>query len=221
MIRPDRLPLFDRWVRFCLRPAFAVAFHDFRVSGREHLEAMDSGGSFMFCPNHSNWWDGFVAARIMDAVVPPRRFFLMQEEKHLRDHLWFRHLGIFGIDLEKPLAGMRQALRCLDDPEALLCIFPQGILLRMGETIQCREGVPWLVRKSGVSVLPAAFFYEWQNRARPTIFVRLGPAIPAAEVTSGLLEERLNSLFTEGLAMVSEGGGKGFQPISRWRRKPW
>lgn len=175
------------FVQRAMRRAFCGAW----VLGAENLPGEGNGRPLLACASHTNWWDGFAAALVSDKLAGGYRFSVMQEARHLAKYPFFRKAGVFGIDLEgSALSGIREALRRLEDPQALVWIFPQGRFCRADEPVVLKPGVRLLAARSGALLLPVWFHYLWMFESRPALVAQVGRALDpdAADGLSAALE---------------------------------
>ncbi len=181
-----------RLIRRALRRRFAAVWSN-------EPPVVPVGQPVVVCANHSNWWDGFLAAATTD-MLSGRRFWLLQQEEHLRRYDWFRRCGVIGIDLRGgtgALPGLRRALGVLqEDPHAFLWIFPQGRLTHPAEPIEVKPGARFLAKHSGALMLPVIIRYDWQGGARPSIWLRWGQPLPSA-ASAEELQLAMQGLATE------------------------
>jgi len=195
-----------------IRRSVRRAFHSVLVAGAE--ETSQQPGPLLLCPNHSNWWDGFLCLHLM-ALLPERRIALMQEQQHLDRYAFFRYAGVFGIDLEttrSAVGGLRTALDLLDRPETALWMFPQGELLPARAPIVAQPGVSYLAAKREISPVPVGIRYDWTAESRPTVLVRFGSPLegePRPEKLSAAIENLLAGI-DEDLAAADL---QAYQPI--------
>jgi len=195
MIEARKIRWLERLFVAGVRRVVRRRFYGVYVSGLPHLErAAASGRALVICTNHSNWWDGFVAAMLIP-FVPSHRLFLAQSEELLKLYRPLRWLGTFGLDIRgSPLAGMRYALGLLSDPRNGVWIFPQGVLVPQWVPIVVKPGALWLAQQSGALVVPVVFRYEWMVESRPSVFIHCGEALePGASDAD--LQQTLQGLF--------------------------
>ncbi len=198
MITPRFNPLFDAFVHAILRWQFRRRFHGIYALGLDYLEDLPKDRAVIVSPNHTNWWDGFVARLAFEKLrsrKPVGR--LMQEEKQLAEAKFFRMLGVYGIDLDNPLPAMRYSLRLLRDPRVQLWMFPQGDLVPQWAPITLRPGLERLAQKSGAAVLPLAIRYEWLIESRPSIFLHFGPVMASQDVDTAGLQQVMRQLYDD------------------------
>jgi len=183
---------FSLGVRWTLRRRFYGVF--VRGLPLADAEAAGAGRPVIFCANHTNWWDGFAIAGLIP-LFPGKRLFVAQQEKLLARYRFLRWFGAFGLDIDgSPLPGLRYARKLLRDPQNLLWIFPQGVLVPQWTPIRVKPGALWLARRTGARVVPVAFRYEWMVESRPSLFIAFGTPLPA-DAGDAALQEALQRLY--------------------------
>ncbi len=161
-----------------IRRAARRRFAALRVRGLRGQGGL--GSPLLLCPNHTNWWDGFVALCLMDEL-PGRRFAVAQEERQLERYPWFRAAGAIGIDPRTPGALRRSfsaLISFLEEPGAGLFYFPEGVMgLQGGAPPKLRRGLGELARRTRPAVVPMAFHYGFREGSRPEVWVLAGTAL--------------------------------------------
>ncbi len=188
-----------RWVARALRRRF----HGIYVAGGEHLRALAGGCAVVGCVNHTNWWDGFILYVLSHRRLP-HDIYLAMEERNLRRYRFFTWMGVFGVDLEhgtRNIAALRYAAELLrrhptDGRAALIWMFVQGELVSERHPVEARPGAAFLARRTGATILPLALRYAWLSESRPSVFVRVGEALPAGSTSEGVAEV-LNGLLAQ------------------------
>ncbi|MBL8324293.1 MAG: MFS transporter [Rubrivivax sp.] len=204
LLVPEYLLRFAAWV-------LTHVIYRFRVRGEEHIPT--EGAAILVC-NHVSFVD---AVLLMAASPRPIRFIM--------DHRIFAVpvLGwLFQLGKAIPIAPQRedaaayenafaQARAVLADGQ-LLCIFPEGALTRDGELAEFKGGIMKVLETHPVPVIPLALTNLWgsffSRIEKGTAMVKpfrrgmftpvglvAGPAVPAAQVTPGLLRERVAALL--------------------------
>lgn len=178
MIEARKIRGLERLFVWEVRRVMRRRFYGVFVRGLWHLDhASVAGRPLLICSNHSNWWDGFVAALLLPQFRA-HRLYLAQSEELLRLYRPLRWLGAFGLDIHgNPLAGMRYAVRLLRDPRNGIWIFPQGVLVPQWVPITVKPGALWLARQTEALVVPVVFRYEWMVESRPSVFIHCGEAL--------------------------------------------
>ena len=196
MIEARKVRLLDWASYILLRCLIRSRFHGIYVAGREHLAELDPTKSAVGCCNHTNWWDGFVV-HLLSCELGGRSSYIAQEEKHLARYRFLNWLGAFGIDLDgSPTAGLRYAMRVLNDPKTIDWFFPQGHILHPSKPIEAKLGASFIAKKSGAQMLPVVLRYEWMIESRPSILINIGAPLPAT-TRADELQECLQRLFDE------------------------
>jgi len=174
--------------------------------------------------NHEYWWDGLFEIPLF------RRFDLdyriMMEEANLRQFPFFRHTGVFGVDLATTsgrAASLLYAVRLLREPapRRTLVIYPHSKLVQPME--------PWPPFLGGVEVLA-----KWAKGKGhllplykqivpgpyplPEAFLSLGPPIPCRDLPSlGQLEASLHDLRRETEDWIRK---RDFREALEWQSPP-
>ncbi|MBP0599305.1 MFS transporter [Herbaspirillum sp. LeCh32-8] len=206
---------------FSLVPEFLMRFlawlliHTFYRVRVSNGEAITSHGAGVIVCNHVSYLDAIV---IMAASPRPIRFVMDHHIFKIPVLSWiFRNARAIPIApvkedpwlTEKAFVDIAQALH----EGELVCIFPEGKLTRDGELNPFRGGVQKIIERTPVPVLPMALRGLWgsllsRDPSNPLsrsfkrgLFSRLelvvGEAIPAAEVSPDLLQERVKALRGE------------------------
>lgn len=185
--------LFGPWMR---RRLEAV-----RLAGLPE-DPIPAGSALILCPNHSSWWDGFLAREVHRALRPERPLFTVMLESELETRPWLRRLGAVGI---RPgsVGGVRSALRELRalrqaHPDGLdVTFFPQGrIAPSFRRPLGFRDGTRLLARVLGpCRVLPLAIHLEPGSTPGPTAWIATGPLLDPARDS---LEARALERYVEG-----------------------
>jgi 1-acyl-sn-glycerol-3-phosphate acyltransferase len=214
---------------FMLVPEYLLRFiaflatrlvYRFRVKGDEHIPT--EGPAILVC-NHVS----FVDAVLLMAASPRPIAFIM-------DHRIFQIpvLGfLFKLAKAIPIASQKddpatyeqafQRARQVLANGDLLCIFPEGAITRDGQLGEFKGGIMKILETHRVPVVPMAlqnlwgsFFSRVDGAAMTRPFRRgflsrvglvAGPAVPAAEVSPGLLKTRVAALLAEPLPGVPPG----------------
>jgi chlorobactene lauroyltransferase len=160
------------------RNLFRRRFHSFRVSGLENLKNRNAKIPLIVYANHSSWWDGLAAFEISQAAQLD--FYVMMEEKQLKNLQLFRKLGAFSVVRENPreaVKSLNYSVKLLnDDPRRTLWIFPQGTIESNDQRpFKFFKGLSRIVEKVGIcEVVSCAMRFEFLGEFKPEIFVRIG-----------------------------------------------
>jgi 1-acyl-sn-glycerol-3-phosphate acyltransferase len=199
---PEFLMRFLSWILVNL-------LYRIEVDGADHVP--DEGAALLVC-NHVSYMDALIVGA---CVRRPARFVMYYRIFNI-PVLRF----IFRTAKAIPIAGRKEdpALlarafdevdRALADGE-LVCIFPEGGLTRDGEIAPFRPGVREILARRAVPVVPIALRGLWGSvfsrrdsalgrarlprRFRARIGVAFGPAVPPADATAAMLQERVSAL---------------------------
>jgi hypothetical protein len=161
--------------------------------------------------NHTNWWDGFLAHQVTQALG--LRFQILMDAKGVAAYPVFRRFGAVpvrrgsAIGSVADLKGAGQNLQ----PGVAVWVFPQGERRPQGAPVaECEHGAAHLALGAArLRIVPVAFRYPFLSEQLPEAFVLLGEswiveggggqgAEPrrgaARRRLTGEIEERINEL---------------------------
>ena len=157
--------------------------------------------------NHSNWWDGFLAAVVSRALG--LSFHVLMDAVNLERYGVFRHVGALPIHRDSPhraYADLHTAARALR-PRASLWIFPQGRRRPPAERpAGCERGAAEIVLGAGgpLRVVAVGFRYAFVGEQLPEAFVLVGNEWVIERGTYGTrralmprIEQRLGDVLDE------------------------
>lgn len=157
-----------------LRRRFAAV----RLKGGRNVPTDSGGVPVVLYGNHPGWWDAVLP------LILSRRYFhhdayAMMEERQLARYGFFRRVGCFSVDRERPREAARSlqyAAQLLSNSSRALWLFPQGVLTSTEKRpLRFFHGTAHLLRALGeVFVVPVAFRYEFVEDERPEAFVACG-----------------------------------------------
>jgi 1-acyl-sn-glycerol-3-phosphate acyltransferase len=186
-----------------------------RVEGRANVPA---SGPVLLVANHASYldpplvgitagrWVAFLAQAGLGKLGPVR--------------WWLRQMGVTLIDRNAPSKdALRLIAECLANGEAV-GLFPEGTRSRDGSVAPFKNGVEFLVRRTGASVLPIGLDGACRAFPRGAIFlrprkliVRYGEVWPAERVLAPggteALRRRVAELARAPLAAAATGTGSG------------
>lgn len=130
--------------------------HPPRVSGFEHVQALDSGdgaiGPLIVVANHASGVDPLLVQSVL--TFEPRWMMAADMRHPTGEWLWRFGKIIFVDRASSDPAGVREALRHLSGG-GVLGLFPEGGIERKPQTLRpFQPGVGLLIRRSGARVLP-------------------------------------------------------------------
>ncbi len=184
----------------------------FRVYGEQTKEQKKL--PMIVCANHSNWWDGYVAAVVERQLGIDT--YLMMEEPQLRRYFFFRWMGCFSVDRHNTRSALQslQYAACLfkSRSERMIWLFPQGeIFPNDRRPLVFYTGAAYLSRLSAPAYLyPVATRIDYLGEQRPALFISMGePILITAEEsqTANFLKQctqRLEERVTAELDMLRE-----------------
>ncbi len=183
-------------------------FHSLNVSGLDFLINKSANHPQIIYANHSSWWDGLVLFEICRRANCD--FYVMMEEKQLKNLPLFRKLGAFSVVRESPREAVKSinyAVKILaESPSKTLLIFPQGEIQPNDlRPLNFFEGLSRIIEKTGErSVFPIAIRYEFLSEYKPEIFVKIGEPqmfddekLPTSKALTPFLKENLTADLDE------------------------
>lgn len=224
MLEAKKSVWFERIFSIYNRNLLKRRFDSLRVSGLDFLKNKDAKIPLVIYANHSSWWDGLIFWEII--VNLDFEFYVMMEEKQLRQLFLFRRLGAFSVVREKP----REAVKSINYAAALLrkdanrsvIIFPQGeILPNDVRPLHFFRGLASIVEKTvRCSVVPIALRYEFAKNFKPEILCKIGaPDVFEAgenfdsKNLNGILEARLTATLDSLKRDVVSGTTAGYENL--------
>lgn len=134
----------------------------------------------LLIPNHSTWWDGFLAY-FLNLRRFGRPFYLMMLESELSKYRFFSRLGAYSIDPGQPksvVASLQYTAKLLErSPAPLVSIFPQGELLPWGKRpLNFKRGIARVGEyyPGKMNLLSLAIRCEHLGEQRPEAFFLFG-----------------------------------------------
>lgn len=175
--------------RFLLFPLY---FGRVKVTGREHLP---KSGPIILAPTHRSRWDAMTVPFAAGHHITQRhlRYMVSADEVTGLQGWFIRRMGGFPIDTTRPaIASLRHGVDLLGQGEALV-IFPEGNIYREPQVQPLKPGLARLAiqaetstPKLGVKIIPMSIHYDKPDVPwRCNVQVKIGPAIPVAEYTTG------------------------------------
>jgi 1-acyl-sn-glycerol-3-phosphate acyltransferase len=141
-----------------------------------------SDASVLVYANHTNFWDGFIAAELCWAAGWDG--YCMMEERQLARYRFLARLGAFSIrrgDAHSALETLRYARGLLARPATAVVVFPEGVLRPSGSGPHPLErGVELLSRQADVRCLPVGIRYRFFEHELPDVVLALGEPHGAA-----------------------------------------
>jgi 1-acyl-sn-glycerol-3-phosphate acyltransferase len=181
-----------------------------RVQGHSHIPI--DGPVVLVC-NHVSFVDWFVIAA---AIKRPPRFVMHESYYRIPVVSWlFRQARVIPIASIKENPEVLEAAfelihRELQD-EQVVCIFPEGRITDTGEMYPFKQGIERIIKRDPVPVVPVALNGLWGSffsrrhgpamtkpfrRTWSRVWVSVGEAVPAAQVTAETVQDRVKELWT-------------------------
>jgi chlorobactene lauroyltransferase len=133
----------------------------------------------IYCPNHSNWWDGYLCM-VLARTILHQDSYLMMEERNLARYRFFAWAGAFGVDRDDPRAAVAALDYAADllrgQPGRSLYMFPQGTIVpNERRPLRLFSGTARLAQRVGrVYLVPIAFRYAFLQEQHPEAFISIG-----------------------------------------------
>jgi 1-acyl-sn-glycerol-3-phosphate acyltransferase len=223
MITAEKSRLINRLFGFYLARILRKHFYRINISGEENF--ISASMPVIIYANHTNWWDGFVAY-FLTSKLWKKDDYLIMDIKQMKTYSFFKYLGVFSIDnsnANETLKAVNYAAALLKNKDRCLWIFPQGEMeVQDKQPLIFRRGIEKIAEKTGtLSLIPAAFRYEFINEQRPEIFIKIGEPIKfsknetPAESLSVILQNRLENELGSLKKMVQNKSFKDFNVVFR------
>ena len=167
-----------------------------------------SGDALLFVANHTNWWDGFMAHQVSQALDRPMQ--ILMDAKGVTQYPVFRRLGAVPVHRHSPIRAVADlgAVGANLRPGVAVWIFPQGARRPAGERVrQTERGAAHLALSASrpVRLVPVGFRYPFLSEQLPEAFVvlgeswlvdsRPGPPAGARRRLALEIEERINRVL--------------------------
>lgn len=203
MIEAKKNNLFEKGFAVYLFPLMRRSFSHFLGQNIREIPQQPA----VFIANHSSWWDGLLFF-FLNRTVWKHDIHMMMHEKNLKKYKFFRYLGAFSIDKQKP----KDIIRSLQYAEELLkqgksvVLFPQGDEFHQEiRPLAFNNGIGYMLEKHPeVSVIPITFYYSFRHEQKPEVWIHQGPSLPIEEIPgtsrkekSGFLQQFLTDQLDE------------------------
>jgi 1-acyl-sn-glycerol-3-phosphate acyltransferase len=157
----------------------------------------------LLCPNHTSWWDGFLARELFRVLRPQAPLFTIMLDEELGLRPFLRPLGAIGIRRDS-VASVRGTLRTLAARRALhselgVILFPQGrIWPSFRRPLGFEPGVRLFHRAlAPVRVLPVGIHLEPGVGTAPVAYLSAGELLDPQTMESDALRELEASVEAE------------------------
>lgn len=177
MLEANKNHWFEKLFTIYNRNLLKRRFHSFNVSGLDFLKNRDLRIPSIIYANHSSWWDGLIIFEICRKLNCD--FYVMMEEKQLKNLPLFRKLGAFSVIRENPREAVKSinyAVNLLKtDSAKTILIFPQGeIQPNDRRPLIFFNGLSRIIAKTGkCAVVPLSIRLEFLGQYKPEIFVKI------------------------------------------------
>jgi 1-acyl-sn-glycerol-3-phosphate acyltransferase len=133
--------------------------------------------SVLIFQNHFSWWDGYWSY-LLSRKVFKRKFYVMMDEKNLRDRMFLNRVGVFSVQKNSRdlLNSLNYTSELLKDPENLVTIYPTGAMYTQHQqTFSFQKGIDRILMNetNNYSIVFAVFLVDYFGFARPEIRIYL------------------------------------------------
>ncbi len=164
------------------------------------------GNSALFIGNHNSWWDALIPLLLNEKVFRMKGRAMMDEQQ-LKRYPFFRRLGTFSINREKPrkaMASLQHAARILNEAPPGdgigLWVYPEGKLVSPETPITLENGLIWLARRMDLTqcdIIPFATHMHTMRSDKPELFIKIGSPIGPSITHSGDMLMRTTRLLED------------------------
>lgn len=199
MIKADKNILFEKGFDLYLRPLIRFSFSN--LFGR-HL-AKPASPAVLFIANHSSWWDGLLFF-FLNKTIWRHDIHMMMLEDGLERYRYFRWLGAFSINRQKPkeiIVSLQYAEQLLQSGKSVV-LFPQGDEYHL-ETrpLQFQTGIGYLAERCpDIPIIPISFYYSFRHERKPEVWIQQGHPVLSTHFTGTTRKEK--TLFLQDLCTV-------------------
>lgn len=166
-------------LRWYLSNSFSRYFHG--VYLLDSVPEIPAEDPIILAPNHSSWWDGFLAYAI-NRQTYRRRFYILMLESELQKYKFFAKVGAFSIDPGAPKQITKSihymSSLCTEEKSICMVFFPQGALLpNVPESYNFKGGLTLVNPKRTSWIIPTYFQIESGRQPKPIYYLVLGEPI--------------------------------------------
>lgn len=174
---PRIIHWFGGWIERMLRRDFH-AVRLVRGSGAALAELNTDRSPLIVLMNHPSWWDPLTGMYLARRLTPARPMFAPMEAEQLAKFSFFRKLGVFGIDPDRPdsVAALSEHVleRFAREPWRGFWLTPQGEFTDPRQPVRLRPGAAAIAAKlpSVRCVCVACELVFWSDR-RPELLLNV------------------------------------------------
>lgn len=181
MIKAKKSALFEAAFNLYLTPLIRSSFSRLLGDGVIPLPKKPT----LFIANHSSWWDGLVFF-YLNRTIWHHDIHMMMHEEGLNKHPYFRYLGAFSINRQKPkdiLTSLHYAESLLKQGKSVV-LFPQGDEFHLeSRPLAFQSGIAFLMEHCpDVPVVPLSFYYSFGHQQKPDLWIRQHAAVWTVEM---------------------------------------
>lgn len=225
MIQAKKSVLFEMGFNLYLTPLIRSSFSRLLGDGVKAIPEKP----VLFIANHSSWWDGLVFF-YLNRTIWHHDIHMMMHEKGLKKHSYFRFLGAFSINRNKPkeiITSLQYAEDLLKQGKSVV-LFPQGDEFHLEKRpLSFQAGVAYLLEHCPeVPVIPLSFYYSFGHQQKPDLWIRQHNAVSKSELEHLTRKEKtlyLQQLCTEQLDLlkttVMNENSEDFHSLGKRRRR--
>ncbi|MEM8952724.1 MAG: MFS transporter [Verrucomicrobiota bacterium] len=177
-----------------------------------NIDRVPTEGGAVLVGNHMTYVDALLIALVTPANV---RFVIVERFAKKRWLSWFlRVFGAIAITKSSPRHALRETAAAAAAGD-LVCLFPEGQLIRTGQIHEIKKGYQIVAKQAGVPVMPVhidglwgsifsfadgKFIKKWPRRWPYGVRLNFGELIPGEEATPERVRDRFFELSEEAFA---------------------
>ncbi|WYP28123.1 lysophospholipid acyltransferase family protein [Alkalihalobacillus sp. FSL W8-0930] len=164
------------------------SFSSVLIKGAFHKE--DTG--VLILANHSSWWDGLITFYLTQTVCPYHSYAMMSE-KGMKEFPFFKRIGAFSVDVEKPRAiveTLAYAKGLLQDQKAVW-MFPQGAEQPLEKRpLEFKTGSAHLATgDKKVTIYTVTYYYTMLHEQKPRLYIEISSPIQSIQFNNQSRQE--------------------------------
>lgn len=142
--------------------------------------------------NHSSWWDGLITFYLTQTVCPYNSYAMMSE-KGMKEFPFFKRIGAFSVDVEKPRAiveTLAYAKGLLHDQKAVW-MFPQGAEQPLEKRpLEFKTGSAHLATSNKkLTIYTVTYYYTMSHEQKPRLYIEISSPVQSVQFSDQSRQE--------------------------------